>query len=291
MIVYADGDFREKEDAGYPLEERGVLFADGVYEVVRYDRGRPFEMVAHVERLRESLAGIGLAWAGVEAAAVLSDELVRRNGLSLPGGDARVYWQVTRAAAEGPVKRSFVHPEMAVPSVTMIAYPSEPLDPEAEIESGDAIVVDDVRWHRCGIKSLMLLPASMAKTEAKRRGAVEALFERAKPGDAGTHVTEGSSTNAFAVIDGVLRTHPADGWVLAGVTRAVVLEDARSAGLAVEERAFTRAELAGASEAFVCSTTQVTALTSVEGQPVGDGSVGEVTRRLSDAYVRRVLGA
>ncbi|BAM03884.1 aminotransferase class IV [Phycisphaera mikurensis] len=287
MIVYADGGFREKDEAFYPLEERGVLFADGVYEVVRYDRGRPFEMDAHVRRLRASLAGIGLPWPGVEAAASLSDELVRRNGLP----DARVYWQVTRSAAGGPGKRSFVHPEKPEPAITMIAYPAEPLDPAAPVEAGEAVIVEDVRWHRCGIKSLMLLPASMAKTEAKRRGAVEALFERAKPGAAGTHITEGSSTNAFAVIGGVLRTHPADGWVLAGVTRAVLLEAARSAALAVEERAFTRAELLAASEAFACSTTQVTALTSVEGTPIGGGKAGEVTRRLAAAYVRRVLGA
>ena len=286
MIVYADGGFREKGDASYALEERSVLFADGVYEVVRYDGGRAFAVDAHVERLRGSLAGIELAWPGVGEAAALSDELVRRNGLR----DARAYWQVTRSAAGGPCKRSFVHPEPAAPSVTMIAYPAEPIDPDAPVEAGDAVVVPDVRWHRCGIKSLMLLPASMAKTEAKRRGAVEALFEREKPGDAGTHVTEGSSTNAFAVIDGVLRTHPADGWVLAGVTRAVVLEEARCAGVPVEERAFTRAELLGASEAFVCSTTQVTAVTSVEGRPIGGGAVGEATRTLAAAYMRRLLG-
>ena len=286
MIVYADGGFREKADAGYAIEERGVLFADGVYEVVRYDRGRAFEMNAHLRRLRESLAGIGLAWPGVTAAAVLSDELVRRNNLA----DARVYWQVTRSAAGGAQPRSFVHPEPAAPSVTMIAYPAEPLDPDAPVAAGDAVVVPDVRWHRCGIKSLMLLPASMARTEAKRRGAVEALFEREKPGAAGTHVTEGSSTNAFAVIGGRLRTHPADGWVLAGVTRAVVLEEARSAGVPVEEAAFTRAELLGASEAFVCSTTQVTALTSVDGQPIGGGAMGRLTRTLAAAYVARLLG-
>ena len=286
MLVYADGGFRDKQEASYALEERGVLFADGVYEVVRYDRGRAFAVDAHVDRLRGSLAGIGLAWPGVDAAAGLSDELVRRNQLT----DARVYWQVTRGAAGGPGDRSFVHPEAAEPSVTMIAYPARPLDPDAPVAAGDAIVVPDVRWHRCGVKSLMLLPASMAKTEAKRRGAVEALFEREKPGPAGTHVTEGSSTNAFAVIGGVLRTHPADGWVLAGVTRAVVLEEARAAGIPAQERPFTRAELLGASEAFVCSTTQVTALTSVEGEPIGGGAVGEATRSLAEAYTRRLLG-
>lgn len=287
MIVYADGAFRKKDQAVYPLEERGVLFADGVYEVVRYDRGRPFEMDAHVERLKASLRGIELQWPGSDEAAQLSDELTRRNGLE----NARVYWQVTRSAPGGPGPRSFVHPDPAAASVTMIAYPSEPLDPAAAVEAGDAIVVDDVRWHRCGIKSLMLLPASMAKTRAKRSGAVEALFERAKPGAAGTHITEGSSTNAFAVIDGELRTHPADGWVLAGVTRAVVLDEAQALGLACVETPFTRAELGRASEAFVCSTTQVTALTSIQGRPVGRGKVGEATKALADAYVRRVLGA
>ncbi|MEM6460178.1 MAG: aminotransferase class IV, partial [Planctomycetota bacterium] len=255
-IVFHHGGFVSHDTAGYGLQDRGVLFADGVYEVVRYDRGRPFAMRAHVDRLRRSLDGIGLSEVDAEPFAAWSDELMRRNGLT----DGKVYWQVTR----GEAARDFVSPADPKPTVTLIAYPGQPIAADAPLAEGSAHLVDDCRWTRCHIKSLMLLPASRAKTEAVRRGAAEAVFERAKPGTADRHITEGASTNVFVVAEGVLRTHPDDGWVLGGVTRREVLDLANALGIPTDDsRPFTRADLLAADEAFVCSTTQLTAVTSV----------------------------
>lgn len=285
-IVFHNGQFVDYADASLDLQERGVLFGDGVYEVVRFDRDRPFEMQAHVDRLARSLKGIELP--GVDAASFAgwSHELLERNGLT----DAKVYWQVTR----GPATRDFVMPADPSPTVTLLAYPTKPIERDAPLRSGPGLIVEDCRWTRCWIKSLMLLPASLAKTQADKAGAVEAIFERDKPGaSGGKHLTEGSSTNLFIVRDGALFTHPDDGWILGGITREALLKLAQRLGItAHDDRPFTRADLLAADEAFVCSTTQLVAVTSVVGEtPIGPGQPGPVTQQLHEAYLDAVLAA
>ncbi len=281
-IVYHDGNFIPRSQATLGVQDRGVLFADGVYEVVRYDRGRPFAMGPHVQRLRNSLAGIELPGVDAEEVGALSDELVKRNGLE----DGKVYWQVTR----GPQTRDFVMPDAPTPSVTLIAYPAEPLTSESPLAAGSAIVADDCRWTCCGVKSLLLLPASLAKTRARKQGAVEAIFERAKPGGTDRHITEGSSTNLFIIRGNTLHTHPLDGWVLPGVTRQILIELAASHGWQTREQPFTREAMLGADEVFVCSTTQLTAITSIDGRAISSGAPGPVTDQLHAAYRDMILG-
>ncbi|MEM9417649.1 MAG: aminotransferase class IV [Planctomycetota bacterium] len=283
-IVFHQGEFIDEAAAQLALQDRGVLFADGVYEVVRYDRDKPFAIQAHVDRLARSLASIGLDGVSAEPFAAWSDELVKRNNLP----DAKVYWQVTR----GPAARDFVVPESPEPTVTLIAYPTTPIDPAEPLASGAGHVVEDCRWTRCWIKSLMLMPASLAKTEAVEAGAVEAIFERAKPGSDEKHITEGASTNVFVVHDGELRTHPDDGWVLGGITRQTLLDLAKDLGLSIQEDVpFTRQEMLDADEVFVCSTTQLTAITSVGEAEIADGQPGPITQRLHAAYRDLLLQA
>ena len=289
-IVFHNGSFVDYAEARLDVQERGTLFADGVYEVVRFDRGRPFAMQPHVDRLARSLAGIELA--GLDAAefAGWSYELLERNNLT----DAKVYWQVSR----GPATRDFLIADGLSPTVTLLAYPAVPIERGAPLKSGSALLVDDCRWTQCWIKSLMLLPASLAKTRADRAGAIEAIFERAKPGAAGKHITEGSATNVFIVRGGELFTHPDDGWVLGGITREAMLGLADQLGIrAHPDRPFTRQELLAADEAFVCSTTQLVAITAVletpEASPraIADGRPGPVTQQLHEAYLDAILAA
>ena len=267
--------------AGFNLHDRGVTFGDGVYEVVRYDGGRAFAVERHVERLRRSLAAVEIGGVDPAALAEHSHELLRRNGWS----DAKAYWQVTR----GRQPRDFVIGDDVRPTVTAWLAPTRPLVAGREVARGSATLAEDVRWLRCDVKSLLLMPASLARTRASRAGAVEAIFVREKA-DGKKYVTEGTSTNVIAVKDGTLVTHPADRYVLGGVTRAVLLEWARAAGRAVQERAMTPAELRAADEVLVCSTTQVTGITAVDGADIGTGEVGPVTRALHEAYVGMVLG-
>ncbi len=283
-IVYHHGRFIGEADARFAVQDRGVLFADGVYEVVRFDRGQAFAMDAHVQRFARSMAGIGLEGVSAEPFAELSFELLQRNQLP----DAKVYWQVTR----GPATRDFVMPaaDRVEPTITLIAYPTKPINPSAALQSGPGHLVEDCRWTKCWIKSLMLLPASMAKTAAVRVGAVEAIFERAKPGSQAKHITEGASTNVFIVQRGELFTHPDDGWVLGGITRDTLLRLARQRGIpAHDDQPFTRDQMLAADEVFVCSTTQVNAITSFAQHVIADGQPGPITKQLHRAYYDTIL--
>ena len=287
--VYLNGDFLPHGEATLSIEDRGTLFADGVYEVLRYSTGRAFAMHDHTQRLTRSLAGIELTGVDPAALASASDDLVRRNRLT----DAKVYWQITR----GPATRSHIiappNTDAApTPTVLMIAYPADPPPPHDDPPTLAAITVEDTRWTGCWIKSLMLLPNTLARTRAARAGAGEAIFCRAKPGTDEVHVTEGSTTNLIIVRGGELYTHPDDGWILPGITRHHVLRLARDLGLTVHESPFTPDTMLHADEVLITGTTSaVTAVTAIDGHPIGNaspGGTGPVTRRLAQAYRQAV---
>lgn len=270
--VYLNGQYLHRTHATLSVDERGVHFADGVYEVVRYFNGKPFTMPEHLERLKRSLDGIDLA-CDADAIAAISDELVERNGLT----DARVYWQVTR----GSGLRNHVIDETLTPTIYLSAEEAPRLVTSDPLPTISAITTLDDRWHNCWIKSLMLLPNTLAKTKAAKAGASEAIFVR------DGRVTEGSSTNVFAVFDGELYTHPADRFILEGITRNVVIELARELDIPLHEQAFSSADLPGADEAFITGTgTLLMAVAEVDGKTIGDGQAGEVTQQLWDKFVQ-----
>ncbi len=276
-IVYLNGTYLPKPQAALPIEDRGTLFGDGVYEVTRYVNGRAFELRRHADRLRRSLDGIGIAGVDVNAIVEASDEVVKRNGRS----SAAVYWQVTRGA--GP--RSHVIAPDLEPSVLVMAYAYKPFDAQAPLPQLKVRTTEDNRWGDCWIKTTMLLPNSRAKSLALRDGFDDAVFVRDGV------VTEATSSNLFLVRDGELWTHPATRRVLGGITRAVVLELAAEAGVGVREEAFDVAVLAAADEVFLTgTTTDVSAVVAVDGKPIAGGEPGPITRRLRGALLGRMAG-
>jgi len=273
-IVYLNGQYLDRAQASLSVDERGVHFADGVYEVVRYFNGQAFTLNEHLDRLKRSLDGIDLIF-DADTIAGISDELVQRNDLT----DARVYWQVTR----GSGLRNHVIADGLTPTVYLSAEEAKPLGAAPPLPTTSVITTLDDRWHNCWIKSLMLLPNSLAKTKAAKAGAGEALFIR------DGRVTEGASTNAFAVFDGELYTHPADRYILEGITRNVIIELAKSQGIPMHEQAFTSADLPSADELFITGTgTLLTAITALDGNMIQDGHPGAITNELWDAFVQRV---
>lgn len=269
--VYLNGKFVPLNEAMVPIDDRGLTFADSVYEVVRCYRGQPFRWDEHMERLAYSTGELGIPMPDAAALAAAGRELLRRNGLA----EANVYLQVTR----GVHPRSHVAPDGLTPTVFMTARPAAPVTDEAFARGGAVITRPDQRWERCDIKSTGLLLSTLYKREAQRQGAVEAALVR------NGVITEGGSTNLFAVVDGVLRTHPAGPHILAGITRKVVLGLARKLGLPVAEEAFTPQQFAAASEAFLTSTTmEVFPLVKLNGQPIGTGEPGPVTTQLAQAF-------
>jgi len=276
-IVYLNGSYLPKAQAALPIEDRGTLFGDGVYEVTRYIRGKAFEKPRHAARLRRSLDGIGVTGVDVDAIAEASDEVVQRNALD----DAAVYWQVTRGA--GP--RSHVIAPGLSPSVLVLAYPYKPFDPDAPMPRLAVRTAEDNRWGDCWIKTTMLLPNSRAKTLAQRDGFDDAVFVR------DGLVTEATSSNLIIVRGGALWTHPADRRILGGITRAVVLELATEAGVAVHEQPFDVEAMISAEEVLLTgTTTDVSAVVSVDGRAIADGGPGPVTRRLRAGLMGRMGG-
>jgi D-alanine transaminase len=199
-------------------------------------------------------------------------EVIRRNRVR----DGLVYLQVTRGA--GPRDFAFPDQEEILPTIVVLGR-SLPRSRGAELaETGISVkTMPDNRWGRCDIKTVMLLPAVLAKDAAYRAGAREAWFI-----DASGRITEGASSNAWIVTNaGVLVTRQLGREILPGVTRATVMDVASLEGLKVEERPFTREEALKAKEAFVTSATNlVMPVTFVDGLPIGDGRPGPLARRL-----------
>jgi D-alanine transaminase len=276
-MVFLNGSFVDAAEARIPVTDRGFLFADGLYEVVRVYGGRPVFFEPHLERLRRGLAELAIDWDGLDRLAPIADRLLAANALH--DADATIYVQVTRGA---PAKRSHAFPD-DVPATVYAAAQAYPRHPDARYESGvEAVLVDDQRWKRRDIKSIALLPNVLANQRAHERGAFEALFVE------DGHVLEGSHSNLFAVDGGVAITHPLGQEILPGITRSVVLELAAGAGVAVREEPLPVERLASFSELFLTgTTTEVMPVTRVDGAAVGDGRPGPVARTLQAAYLAR----
>ena len=279
--VYLNGRFLPRSEAHMSVEDRGTMFADGVYEVVGFCGGRPLAMDKHLRRLGRSMGGVKLrATAVIDQLASISAEVMRRNDYV----HAKVYWQITRGSA---ARDHLIDPDLE-PTVLVMAYPVPALDLAAPAPMVTALLVDDERWANCWIKSLMLLPNVLAMNKARSAGADEAILHR------NGIVTEGGAHNVLIVRDGELWTHPADRHILAGITREIVLGLACSLKIANCERQFTTADLLAAPEVMICGTTAyITAVSRVDSQTIGDGQVGPVTGRLHRAlidYVARECG-
>jgi D-alanine transaminase len=269
MILYLNGEYLPAEKAALSPFDRGFLFADGIYEVARFYRGRAYRMAEHVERLREGLAALRI---GVDAGFYppVAQRLLEENRLA--GGDAIVYAQVTRGAAP----RAHVFPPAGThPTVFAFARASDALPaPEATA----AILVPDERWGRCNIKSVMLLPNVLAAQAAKEAGAVDAILVR------DGLALEATKANLFVVKNGMVRTAPNGPRILPGVTRGAIIAAARRLGHAVDEKTPTVEELLAADEVFLASTSLwAHPLTRVDGKTIGDGQPGPVAAKLRDA--------
>lgn len=192
-----------KADVQLSPDDRGCYFGDGVYEVFRIYGGHLFEASAHMRRFEHSCTGIRLQLP--YAAAAIGDRLehlLHEESVT----DGTLYLQVTRGAAE----RSHDFPEDAVPQLT--AYCKPAARPLAQLRDGiTAVTSEDIRWHRCDLKTLNLLPNVLAKQAASEQSAGEAILYR------GRQVTECSASNVMIVLDGVIHTHPADQWILPGI--------------------------------------------------------------------------
>ena len=275
-FVYVNGQYVPYAEAAIHAEDRGFQFGDAVYEVCEVEGGRLVDETRHMDRLARSLGELRIpepmargAWTRVLR------ETIRRNRVR----DGSLYLQVSRGAHP---RDFFFPPADTPPTVVCVARHAARAKAEATAAKGIAIrSTPDNRWGRCDIKTVMLLPSSLAKQAAREAGANDAWFV-----DAAGFVTEGASANAWIVdAQGRLVTRQIDNGILRGVARTTLIDLLAREGIELVERPFTIAEAKAAREAFVTSATSlVMPVVAIDGAPVGNGAPGLLATKLRAAF-------
>jgi D-alanine transaminase len=280
-LAYLDGVYVARDEVKISPFDRGFLFADSVYEVTAVYGGQPVDMTRHLDRLERSLTELGFAKLPErKELETMHRRLIAENAVS----EGYVYLQVTRGAYGA---RDFPAPEPGKTRLTVFAFTeSKPVIDQPASRNGVKVVsVADIRWARRDIKSTGLLAQTLAKTEAKARGADDAWLV-APDGQ----VTEAASANAWIVTqDGEIITRALSNVILAGVTRHALFDALAQQGRKITERSFTLAEAAAAAEAFNTSATALVApVVMLDGKPIGSGKPGPVTRAIQRLYFQGI---
>ncbi|MEL4027225.1 D-amino-acid transaminase [Caldifermentibacillus hisashii] len=273
--VIFNGHIVDREKAIIHIEDRGFQFGDGVYEVIRIYNGKPFTLKEHIDRLYASAQKIymEIPYSKQEITDLIINLLEQENAST-----CNLYLQISR----GVVPRNHVIPETASP--TLIGYLMPGTRPVDLMKTGGkAVITEDLRWHYCDIKSISLLGAVLAKKKATDAGCLEAILHR------DGIITEGSSTNIWMVQNGKLFTHPANQFILNGITRQKVISLLDFNQLPYEETGFTVEQLQNADELFLTSTTmEIIPIVEVDGVKIGNGTPGDVTRKLQTLFEREI---
>ena len=270
--VFFNGGWVAPDQAKVSVFDRGFLFGDGVYEVIPAFNKKLFGAAAHLARLARSLAEIDII------NPLTHDEwlaVIHRLVAECPSADVSIYIQVSRGT---PPKRDHAYPNPPVaPTVLASASPIAPVSEAIRTHGARAITVPDLRWNRCDIKSVNLLPNIMARQQAVAAGAAEAILVR--EGIA----LEGAASNLFAVIDDALLTAPLGPHILGGVTRNRLVDRVRSQGqLPMLECPIPFDRLFDASEVFMTSSTRdLLPITRINEHAVGQGQIGPVWQQLN----------
>lgn len=276
-IAFVNGAWVPVSQAQVSVLDRGFLFADGVYEVVPVYAGRSFQLREHLQRLARSLKEIRIRDPHTEAEwTALVEKLIAQNRSLAADGNLMVYLQVTRGVGE---RRGHPFPENAKPTIIGMCNPLPAPTEAARRDGVAAITMPDIRWHRCDIKSLALLPNVLATQSARDADCNEAILHR------DGRITEGASSNVFVVRGDTIVTPPLGPDILPGVTRLLV-ELLERSHRPVSERAITLEELKSADEIWITSSTrEVLAVTKLDGRAVGGGKPGPKWKEANQLFL------
>ncbi len=271
--VYLNGDILDSQSAKISVFDRGFLFGDGIYEVMVKINGQFFYRDAHLKRLAENLRTIKIDFDTSNLVAEIN-RLLRASDLA--DKDCLLYMHVSRGVAP----RQHNYPKAITPTVMMYATPR--ILPEINTMKASVVTSEDVRWGRCDIKMTSLLGNVMANEHAMQQGCFENILIR------NGVVTEASHCNVFFVKEGVVYTHPADRFILNGITRQLVLELCQQLGLEVREEGVPQKELLKMDEAFLTgTTTQIASIRQLDDHFYYHGeNVGEITKKLQEAFLK-----
>lgn len=272
-LAWINGRFCELDDAKIGVQDRGFLFGDGVYDVAKIYNGKPFRLPAHIERLQKSCGAISIELPySSEEILVIVKKLITESECS----DGFVYMQVTRGCAP----RDHFYPVGVTPTfliyVMAIGRPAS----KDNVIPVDCITLPDERWMNCHIKSINLLPNTMAIQKAKKAGAGEAILYRPDG-----IVTEGTRTNIFAVIDGTVLTHPESHLILTGITRNIALEIFNKSHITALEKPVKLEDLSRATEIWTTSTgMEITPVRKLDGRIINENVPGPVCSYLIEEF-------
>ncbi|WP_414473311.1 D-amino-acid transaminase [Microvirga sp. M2] len=276
--IYINGRYVPESEAQISIFDRGFLFGDGIYEVSAVIGGRMIDNDLHLDRLERSLSELGIPMpVSRDDIVAMQNSLIARNELN----EGVVYLQVTRGSED----RNFDYGDALKPNFIAFTQVKKLVDTNAHRTGVKVALVDDIRWGRRDIKTVMLLAQVQAKREAKAQGCSEAWMVQ------DGFITEGASSTAFIITQaGKIITRPNSRATLPGCTRLAVLQVAADHGLQVEERLFTADEARLAREAFLTSASSlVTPVIEISGHRIGEGRPGPVTRRIQEIYLNLAL--
>ena len=272
-ICYVNGSYEEKNSAMISIQDRGFNFSDGVYEVMSFFGNQVINFDKHVKRLARSLNGLRIQkpLTNYKSLELILKKLIKLNKLD----KGFVYLQVTR----GSSSRNHLFPKLSKPNIVIFTFTAK-LDKKLILNGVRVRLTEDLRWKRCDIKSISLLPNVLEKQNAFEEGMYESWQKR------NNLITEGSTSNAFIVNrNGFIQTHPANNFILGGVTRDTLIEIAKKNKIKVIEKAFSSSDLFSSKEAFLTSTTaKILPVVKINEKTIGNGKPGQITQALIKMY-------
>lgn len=282
MQVYLNGSFVDHTEAKISVADRGFIFGDGIYEVTRVINGKPFREQEHLARMDQGLKALKIDLNPKVRKSIpdINREIIKRNDLL--EGEAAIYLQITRGTAW---PRTHTFPEKPVESTIYLSASS--FEPHTELHNTgvDVITLSDVRWTRCNLKTVLLLPNTLAKQQAQEAGVNSALLIRDGV------VTESPNANIFGVKDGALYTYPESNYILSGITRGAVLEIAEKLNIPVHFNPIREEEIFDMDELFFSgTTTDIQPVTVINGKNLGTGKPGPLVKAIQEEYGKLLYG-
>jgi D-alanine transaminase len=277
MLVYYNGNYLPKSEVAISPDDRGFLFADGIYDVIRVYRGKLFKCAEHFERMAHGLKELKISGCDPSTFESVANRILKENDLE--NSDAKVYIQITRGAAP----RTHKFPPTTTPATVYLEATPFTSPTELQEKGVAAIIVPDQRWGRCDIKTVCLLANTLASQQAAEAGAHEAIFRRDGVLQEGTH------SSILFVKDNYLMAPPLTVFILPSVTRNVVLSLAHEESIRTTLQPCLEGELWGFQELLMLGTgSEIIPITTVNRRKIGTGFPGPITRKLQSAFRRLV---
>ena len=271
-IAYLNSKFVKFRDAKVHIEDRGLQFSDSVYEVISFYNQQLVDFEFHIKRLKYSLKELDIKYVvNQDKLKKIFKKIINLNKLK----NGIIYMQITR----GIQPRDHSYKKNLIPNLIIYVINKKFNLPNKNFKGEKAITYKDLRWKRRDIKTVSLLANVLAKKEAVRKNAYEAiLIDKDK-------ITEATASNVWIVKNNKLFTHPTNTDILKGVTRESIKRIIKTNKLQLYEKSFTVKQLYNADEVFITSSTNfVTPIIKIDSKIINKGKIGNISLQLASLY-------